>query len=107
LGERGHEGALIQELQGHGDSAERVKYKISDVGINHPEAARVFKKPDKASGINITNTKDMTVVGDGNVVNTQLTDLSRALVDLIHPEQRRHRRSLATVGPGPWGALDH
>jgi hypothetical protein len=44
-------------------SAEQVKYKISDVGINHLEAGTVFKKPDKASGINITNIKGVTVVG--------------------------------------------
>jgi hypothetical protein len=63
-------------------SAEQVKYKISDVGINHLEAGTVFKKPEAASAINITNVKGVTVVGDGNVVNTQLTDLSRALDDL-------------------------
>jgi predicted transcriptional regulator len=63
-------------------SAEQVKYKISDVGINHLEAGTTFKKPETAGTINITNVKDVTVVGDGNIVNTQLTDLSRALDDL-------------------------
>jgi len=63
-------------------SAEQVKYKISDVGINHLEAGTVFKKPQTASSINITNLKGITVVGDGNVVNTQLTDLSRAIDEL-------------------------
>lgn len=60
-------------------SAEQVKYKVSDVGINHLEAGTMFKKPETAGTINITNIKGVTVVGDGNVVNTQLTDLSRAL----------------------------
>ena len=63
-------------------SAEQVKYKISDVGINHLEAGTMFKKPETAAAINITNVKGVTVVGDGNVVNTQLTDLSRALDEL-------------------------
>ncbi len=63
-------------------SAEQIKYKISDVGINHLEAASVFKKPETAASINITNVKGVTVVGDGNIVNTQLTDLSRALDEL-------------------------
>ena len=30
-------------------SAEQVKYKISDIGINHLEAASVFKKPETAA----------------------------------------------------------
>jgi hypothetical protein len=60
-------------------SQEQVKYKISDVGINHLETGTVFKKPEAASHVNITNIKGVTVVGDGNVVNTQFADLSRAL----------------------------
>jgi hypothetical protein len=63
-------------------SAEQVKYKISDIGINHLEAGTMFRKPETAGAINITNIKGVTVVGDGNVVNTQLTDLSRALDQL-------------------------
>jgi hypothetical protein len=62
--------------------SEQVKYKISDIGINHLEAGTMFKKPETAGAVNITNIKGVTVVGDGNVVNTQLTDLSRALDDL-------------------------
>jgi hypothetical protein len=34
------------------------------------------------TGINITNIHGVTVVGDGNVVNTNFTDLSRALNEL-------------------------
>jgi hypothetical protein len=63
-------------------SQEQVKYKISDVGINHLQAGTMFKKPEAASRVNITNIKGVTVVGDGNVVNTQYTDLSRALEEL-------------------------
>jgi len=65
-------------------SSEQTKYKISDVGINHLQAGSMFKKPETTSSINITNVKGVTVVGDGNVVNTQLTDLSRALDELDH-----------------------
>jgi hypothetical protein len=61
---------------------EQIKYKISDVGINHLEAGTMFKKPDAASHVNITNIKGVTVVGDGNVVNTEFTELSRALDEL-------------------------
>ena len=42
----------------------------------------MFKKPEAASHVNITNIKGVTVVGSGNVVNTEFTDLSRALDDL-------------------------
>jgi hypothetical protein len=63
-------------------SQEQVKYKISDVGIDHMEAASVFKKPESGTHINITNLRGVTVVGDGNVVNSSFTDLARALDDL-------------------------
>ncbi len=63
-------------------SQEQVKYKISEVGINHLEAGTVFKKPESIRQVNITNVKGVTVVGDGNVVNASFTDLSRLLNDL-------------------------
>jgi hypothetical protein len=63
-------------------SQEQVKYKITDVGINHLEAGTMFKKPDSTRHVNITNIRGVTVVGDGNVVNTQFTDLARALNEL-------------------------
>ena len=61
---------------------EQVKYKISDVGINHLQSSTMFKRQDSFKNINITNVQGVTVVGEGNVVNTQYTDLSRALDDL-------------------------
>ncbi len=63
-------------------SQEQVKYKISDVGINHLEAGTMFNRADTAKHVNITNVHGVTGVGDGNVVNTQFTDLSRALDEL-------------------------
>jgi len=61
---------------------EQTKYKISEVGINHLEAASMFKQPQAASQVNITNVQGLTVVGDGNVVNARFTELSSALDDL-------------------------
>jgi hypothetical protein len=63
---------------------EQTKYKISEVGINHLEAASMFKKPQAASQVNITNVQGVTVVGDGNVVNAKFTELSSALDELDH-----------------------
>lgn len=63
-------------------SSEQVKYKISDIGINHLEAGTTFKKPQAASQVNITNIKGVTILGDGNIVNAEFTDLSRALAEL-------------------------
>jgi len=61
---------------------EQTKYKISEVGINHLEAASMFKKPQAASQVNITNVQGVTVVGDGNVVNAKFTELSSVLDEL-------------------------
>ena len=63
-------------------SQEQIKYKISDVGINHLEAGTMFSRADSSKNVNITNIHGVTVVGDGNIVNTQFTDLSRALDEL-------------------------
>lgn len=63
-------------------SQEQTKYKISEIGINHLEAGSVFKAPESQSGINITNIQGVTVIGNGNVVNTHFTDLSRAIDEL-------------------------
>lgn len=61
---------------------EQVKYKISDVGIDHLEASSVFKERPASAYVNITNIQGVTVLGDGNIVNAEFTDLSRALDDL-------------------------
>src|SRR5713226_3876486 len=58
---------------------EQTKYKISEVGINHLEAASMFKKPQASSQVNITNVQGVTVVGDGNFVNSKFTELASAL----------------------------
>ncbi len=63
-------------------SREQTKYKISDVGIDHLEAGTMFKKPDAIGHVNITNVRGVTIVGDGNVVNSEFADASRALDEL-------------------------
>ena len=52
--------------QGVEVSSEQVKYKISDVGINHLEAGTTFSSTRTSRAINITNVAGVTIVGDGN-----------------------------------------
>lgn len=54
-------------------------YKISDTGIDRLEAASIYERPRTEHAINVTTINGVTVVGDGNVVNTNYTDLSRVL----------------------------
>lgn len=68
--------------RGTTQSAERRTYKISDSGIDRLEAASMYQRSEVASHINITNIRGVTVLGDGNVVNTTFADLSRVLNDL-------------------------
>lgn len=57
-------------------------YKISDIGIDRLEGASTYQLKEHYSHINITNIKGVTIVGSGNVVNTELTDLSKVLSEL-------------------------
>lgn len=69
--------------RGTQQNAPRTGYRISDIGIDRLEKASVFGREDeKARSINITNIQGVTVVGDQNVVNTELTDAARTLGDL-------------------------
>lgn len=68
--------------RGTTQSAERRTYKISDAGIDRLEAASMYQRSQLSSQVNITNVRGVTVVGDGNVVNTTFTDLSRVLADV-------------------------
>lgn len=62
--------------------AEKRSYKISDAGIDRLEAASTYQRSPTGPHINITNIQGVTVVGDGNVVNTTFADLFRALQDM-------------------------
>jgi len=57
-------------------------YKISDIGIDKLEGASAYRRDEKMGGINVTNINGVTVIGDGNVVNTEYTDLARVLDEL-------------------------
>lgn len=57
-------------------------YKISDIGIDKLEGASSYRLQSNFSGINITNVRGVTIIGDGNVVNTDLAQLSRLLSEL-------------------------
>lgn len=67
--------------RGTKQSAERVTFKISDVGIDRIEAASTYQRESTMAGVNITNIQGVTIVGNDNVVNTAFTDLSRTLAD--------------------------
>lgn len=68
--------------RGTTQSAERITYKISDTGIDRLEAASTFRRSPVVPYVNITNIRGVTVVGEGNVVNTTFTDLSRVLTEM-------------------------
>jgi hypothetical protein len=68
--------------RGTTQSAERITYKISDTGIDRLEAASTYQRSALTPHINITNIRGVTVVGDGNVVNTTFADLSRVLSEM-------------------------
>ncbi|MCH7848254.1 MAG: hypothetical protein IIB53_07820 [Planctomycetes bacterium] len=63
-------------------NSEQTKYKISDVGMDLLETASTFKRSSLPSTVNITNIQGVTVIGEGNVVNTNFTDVSRVLDEL-------------------------
>ncbi len=75
------ENRTFTTARGTTQQAERRTYKISDVGIDRLEAASTYQRP-AAHQVNITNVKGVTVVGDGNVVNTNFTDLARMLEEI-------------------------
>lgn len=58
------------------------KYKISDTGIDQLEEASVYNKTDHFKNINITNVGGVTIVGNGNVVNTKWGKFSNYLNEL-------------------------
>lgn len=74
--------ALCTTPSGMTQQSEVRTYKISDVGIDKLEGASAYRRKEHFARINITNIKGVTIIGDGNVVNTDFTDLSRALADL-------------------------
>jgi len=68
--------------KGTTQQAERVTYKISYVGIDKLEGASLYQREDKENSINITNIRGVTVVGRGNIVNTNFAELASVLNEL-------------------------
>jgi hypothetical protein len=62
--------------------SQKVTYKISDLGIDKLEGASTYERQSAPPGINITTVKGVTIVGDGNVVNTVFADASSGLGEL-------------------------
>jgi preprotein translocase subunit SecD len=60
-----------------------INYKISSEGIDLLEEASTYKREDMGNRINITNIRGVTVVGSGNIVNVEHTDLSELVSNLI------------------------
>ena len=46
------------------------------------EAASTYQRPETTPHVNITNLRGVTVVGNGNVLNTSFTDLSHVLTEM-------------------------
>lgn len=72
----------FQTQAGTIQNSERRTYKISASGVDRLEAASLFKKVPAENNVNITNINGVTIVGDGNVVNTKFTDVSRVLSEI-------------------------
>lgn len=68
--------------QGTVRKSEVHSYKISDIGIDKLEGASIYSRVDRFQGINITNIKGVTVVGSGNAVNMEYSDLYEILDNL-------------------------
>lgn len=67
---------------GFNKTSEKISYKISDIGIDKLEGASLYSTTVKKEGINITNIDSVMVIGDGNIVNASMTELSELLKTL-------------------------
>lgn len=59
--------------------SKQIYYTISDKGVNHFEGASIFQKSHWLTGINVTNIRGVTVIGDNNFVRQEFGDLYRSL----------------------------
>jgi len=62
-------------------SSAKITYKISDLGLDKLEGASTYGRPP-SGGINVTTISGVTIVGDGNVVNTNYVGAATALSEL-------------------------
>jgi hypothetical protein len=73
------EDRTFQTPRGTVQQSPKRTYKISDVGIDLLEDASSFRRDDLQPHVNVTNVRGITVVGDGNLVNADYTDLAAVL----------------------------
>ncbi len=81
--------------KGNTSEAATTKYKISDIGIDKLEGGSVYQVKDSFNNINVTTISGVTVIGNGNVVNTNYTDLSRHLTEFQQAVQNSSQLSEA------------
>ena len=62
--------------------SEKIKYRISDIGIVHFEGPSKFISSERFSGINITNIQGVTVVGNNNIVRNEFLEVFKELEQL-------------------------
>lgn len=67
---------------GFSRSHNHISYRISAEGIDKLEEASAYQCEDMTKKINITNIKGVTIVGSGNIVNIEHTDLSKLIAEL-------------------------
>ena len=63
-------------------SSEKRTYKISHLGIDRLERASIYRRKVSETDVNITNINGVTVVGNGNVVNSEFTELDHVLDEM-------------------------
>jgi hypothetical protein len=69
-------------IKGRLATTEQIIYRISDIGIVHFSGPSKFPSPNQFNGINITNVRGVTVVGNSNLVQIKHKDLYEGLDDL-------------------------
>lgn len=69
-------------IPGRGVTAKKVKYRISDLGVDFFEGPSKFRKDRRVGGIDISHVSGVVVIGDGNFVQTRYESLYRHL-DLL------------------------
>lgn len=94
-------------IKGRLTTSEQIKYRISDVGIVHFSGSSKFGAQTQFSGINITNIRGITVVGNDNIVQIkykglyedldQLGQVIRASDELSDKEKVEYQSDIETI----------
>ena len=74
---------LVEQVYRGGNAyPPKKKYKISAEGIDKFEGASMYQKKITGIQFNIEGSDNLTIIGDGNIVNTGYAELSRTLDSL-------------------------